>query len=178
MYYHAQRVDSLYCSTTISKTLLFLYWLKFALRSLLNQSWQQLVDDPDECPLATSNIPDGACQDVAMNPFCDGLSKKCCVDDVRVFNPYAASNKCSKLSTGNIKHKSCAYSQWLGRWNMLYSLHLFCQPLGGCRYFYKCLVSTNITYIHGAHAVVIQSSSTHGPGKGAISFNGLNNDCY
>ena len=49
-----------------------------------------------------------------INGFWGGQSERCFVD-VRVFNPYAASNKCSSLSATykkheNIKHR--AYGQW------------------------------------------------------------------
>ena len=48
-----------------------------------------------------------------MNGLWGGQSEKCFVD-VRVFNPYAASNKCSSLSAAYKKHENIkwhAYGQ-------------------------------------------------------------------
>ena len=55
------------------------------------------VYNPSEYSLSTLNTQDGAHLDVVMNGFWGGQSVKCFVD-VRAFNPYAASNKCSSLS--------------------------------------------------------------------------------
>ena len=65
----------------------------------------QPVSNPDEYPLATLNTQDGARLDIAMNGFWGGQSEKCFVD-VGVFNPYAASNKCSSLSAAYKKHEN------------------------------------------------------------------------
>ena len=73
----------------------------------------QPVSNPDEYSLSTLNTQDDACLDVAMNGFLGGQSEKCFVD-VRVFNPYAASNKCSSLSAAYKKHENIkwrAYGQ-------------------------------------------------------------------
>ena len=51
----------------------------------------QPVSNPDEFSLATSNTQEGARLDIVMNGFLGGESERCFVD-VRVFNPYAASN--------------------------------------------------------------------------------------
>ena len=70
----------------------------------------QNVSNPDEYPLTTSNTQDGTLLDVAMNGFWGGQS----FVDVRVFNPYAASNKCSSLSAAYKKHENIkrrAYGQ-------------------------------------------------------------------
>ena len=48
-----------------------------------------------------------------MNGFGGGQSEKCFID-VKVFNPYAASNKCSSLSVAYKKHENIkrhAYGQ-------------------------------------------------------------------
>jgi len=52
-----------------------------------------------------------------MNGFWGSQSERFFID-VRVFNPYAVSNKCSSLSAAyrkheNIKRHHCAYSQWI-----------------------------------------------------------------
>ena len=50
---------------------------------------------------------------LVWNGFWGGQSDKCFVD-VRVFNPYSASNKCSSLFAAYKKHeniKQCAYGQ-------------------------------------------------------------------
>ena len=63
--------------------------------------------------LATSNTLEGAHLDVVMNGFWGGQSEICFVD-VRVFNPYAASNRCFSLSATCKKHENIkrrAYSQ-------------------------------------------------------------------
>jgi len=54
----------------------------------------QPVSNPDEFSLATSNTQEYARLDVAMNGFWGSQSERCFVDG-RIFNPYAASNKCS-----------------------------------------------------------------------------------
>ena len=69
--------------------------------------------DPDEYSIATSNTQEGACLDVAMNGFWGGQSERWFVD-VRVFNPYAPSNKYSSLAAAYKKHESikcCTYGQ-------------------------------------------------------------------
>ena len=68
-----------------------------------------------------------------MNGFWGGQSEKCYVD-VKVFNHYAASNKCSSLSIAYRKHahiKHLLMANGSGRWNMPHSLLLFYQLLGG-----------------------------------------------
>ena len=67
-----------------------------------------------------------------MNGFWGGQSEKCFAD-VRVFNPYAASNKCSSLSVADRSTKTSnamLMANESGRWNMPHFLLLFCQPLG------------------------------------------------
>jgi len=73
----------------------------------------QPVGNPVEYFFTTSNTQDGARLDVAMNGFWGGQYEKCFVD-VRVFNPYAASNRCSSLSAAYGKHENIkrrAYDQ-------------------------------------------------------------------
>ena len=70
----------------------------------------QPVSNPNEYPLATSNTQDGARLDVAMNGFWGGQSEKCFVN-VRVFNPYAASNKLSVAYKKHENIKQRAYGQ-------------------------------------------------------------------
>ena len=73
----------------------------------------QPVSNPDEFSLATSNTLEGTHLDVAMNGFWGGRPERCFVD-VRVFNSYAASNKCFSLSATYKKHdniKCRAYCQ-------------------------------------------------------------------
>ena len=58
-------------------------------------------------PLCSWNTQDGAHLDVVMNGFLGGQSEKCFVDvRDRVFNPYAASSKCSSPSAAYKKRKS------------------------------------------------------------------------
>ena len=61
--------------------------------------------DPDEYSIATSNTQEGTCLDVAMNGFWGGQSERWFVD-VRVFNPYAPSNKYSSLAAAYKKHEN------------------------------------------------------------------------
>ena len=55
---------------------------------------------------------DGARLDVAMNGFWGGQSEKCFID-VRVFNPYAASNKSSSLSAAREHQMTCLWPMYL-----------------------------------------------------------------
>jgi len=107
----------------------------------------QPVSNPDEFSLATSNTQEGARLDVAMNGFWGGQSERCFVD-VRVFNPYAVSNRCSfcVLLTGSMKGSSTGLMVNVsGRLNTHLLLHLLCLPRGGLAHeaiiFYKHLAS-------------------------------------
>ena len=60
---------------------------------------------------ATSNIEDGACLDISMNGFWGGKCEKTFLD-VKVFNPYAASNRSSTPRAVYRSHKNmkkCSY---------------------------------------------------------------------
>jgi len=107
----------------------------------------QPVGNPDEYSLATSNTQDGARLDVAMNGFWGGQSERCFVD-VRVFNPYAASNKCSSLPAAYRKHENIkrrAYGQRIREVEHASFTPLVLSATGGLAHeatiFYKRLAS-------------------------------------
>ena len=107
----------------------------------------QPVSNPDKFSLATSNIQESACLDIAMNGFWGGQSERCFVD-VRVFNPYTASNKCSSLSATDKKFENIkrhAYSQWIRVVEHASFMPLVMSATGGLAHeatmFYKCLTS-------------------------------------
>ena len=88
--------------------------------------------NPDEFSLATLNTQGGAHLDVAVNGFWNGQSERCFVD-VRVFNPYAPSNKCSSFATAYLKHENISMPcLWLvnsGSGACLFLHLLLCQSL-------------------------------------------------
>jgi len=107
----------------------------------------QPVSNPEEFSLATSNTQEGARLDVAMNGFWGGQSERCFVD-VRVFNPYAASNKCSSLSATYKKHENIkrrAYGQRIREVEHASFTPLVMSATGGLAHeatiFYKRLAS-------------------------------------
>jgi len=109
IHYLVLRVDFLHCARMTSEILL----LTEICSQVIVEPELQPVDDPDEYSLATSNTQDGAHLDVAMNGFWGSQSDRCFID-VRVYNPYAASNKCSSLSAAYRKHENIkrhAYGQ-------------------------------------------------------------------
>jgi len=69
--------------------------------------------------MSSSNTQEGALLDVVMNGFWVGQSERCFVD-VRIFNPYAASNKHSHSATYK-KHENIKRINGSGRLNMLFS---------------------------------------------------------
>ena len=82
-----------------------------------------------------------------MNGFWGGQPEKSFVN-VRVFNPYAASNKCSSLSAAYKKHeniKRCAYGQRIREVEHASFSPLVFSATGGLAHeatiFYKCLAS-------------------------------------
>jgi len=110
----------------------------------------QPVSNPDEFSLATSNIQESARLDIAMNGFWGGQSERCFVD-VRVFNHYAASNKCSSLSATYKKHENIkrhAYSQRIRLVEHASFMPLVMSATGGLAHeatiFYKRLTSLHL----------------------------------
>ena len=106
--------------------------------SVLSEVCYDVRVEPDLQPItnetmsaATANTSDGARLDIAMNGFWGGRFEKTFVD-IRVFNPYALSNRNSTITSCYRKHenqKKRAYDQGSERWNMQH-LHLsFYQPL-------------------------------------------------
>ena len=100
MYYHARKVDSLYCGIVISETLLLLFWRKFALRLLLNRSCNLLVIRMS-APSLLLILRMVLVWMLLWKTF--GVVNQ---RNVLGFQSLAASNKCSSLSAAYKKHEN------------------------------------------------------------------------
>jgi len=156
-YFLVLKVDSLHCATTISGTLLPLFWLRFVLRSLLNWSCNLLV-------ILMSILSryfeySGWCSSGCCNEWFLGWSiweMFCRCQGLQ------SSNKCSSLSVAyrkyeNIKHH--AYGQRIREVEYASFTPLVSSATGGLAHeatiYYKCLASLLSTKWGDSYAITL-----------------------
>ena len=153
------RVDFLHCTIMMSGISLPHFCMKCVLGSLLNQSCSLLAIQMSSLSLLLTHRR-GVRLDVTMNGLWGAQSERCFVD-VRVFNPYAASNKCSFLSATYKKHENIkrhAYSQWIRKIKHSSFMPLVMPATGGSHYLLHAL---GFSFMRDSYAITLDWLHCH-----------------